>query len=162
MSHESRSYIHDLALIQGITLLENAIKRLDSQDAKLATISSNWVKSFVPAISSQVQLIISVSTNDIASKFLVMKLNKLNDHLLSEFKYRPYALRLSREALHAMMRALQARSHIWDQAQLHTIIESLGYSHAVKTKGLPYYDYEKKEEEEENKKKIKILEYKPS
>jgi len=161
MSHDSRSYARDYAIIQGITLLENAIKRLDTQDAKLTTISSDWIRDFIPAISSQVQLLNSVSTNDIASKYLVKKLNKLNDHLLAEFKYRPYILRLSKEALHAMMRALQARSHIWDQAQLHSILTALGSIHVVKTKGLPLYDYEKEEELEDKKKKVRVLEYRP-
>ncbi|KKM62094.1 hypothetical protein LCGC14_1525130 [marine sediment metagenome] len=163
MSYESssRSYIRDYALIQGITLLENAIKRLEIQDVKLETISDKWVKNIVPTIKTQVQMIISTSADDIASKFLVKKLNKLNDHVLSEFPYLPYVKRLVKEVFDAMLRAIQARSHIWSNAQLQSILTALGSSHVVKTKRLPLYDYEK-EEKKEKKNKLNVLEYRPS
>ncbi|KKK63343.1 hypothetical protein LCGC14_2995250 [marine sediment metagenome] len=163
MSYEgsSRSYVRDYALIQGITLLENAIKRLEVQDTKLETISDEWVKKIVPTIKSQVQMIISTSADDVASKFLVEKLSVLNDHVLSEFPYLPYVNRLVREVFDAMLRAIQARSHIWNKVQLRSILTALGSSHVVKTKGLPLYDYEK-EDKEDKKKKVNVLEYRPS
>lgn len=158
-----RGYIRDYALIRGITLLETTIKGLQKQEIKLANISIEWIRDTCPAIGNQIQMINMTSAKDIASKFLVKKLNKLNDHLLSEFPYLPRVLRLSREALHALNRAYQAHSHIWNQAKFQSIITALGSSNVVKTKKLPYYDYDDDEEEEERKKerKIKILEYKP-
>lgn len=152
MSYD-RSHIKDYALIQGITLLENVLKSLLIQEEKMEVISNEWIKDTCPVIKNQIKLINNTSADDIASKFLVKKLNKLNDHLLSEFPYLQYALRLSREALHAMQRAYQAHSHIWNQVQLHSILTAMGSSHIVKTKALPFYDYEEKEEEEEKEKK---------
>ena len=156
MPYES-SYIRDLALIQGITLLQNAIKRLDAQDKRSEEVSAKWIENDVPTIINQTRIIINTATNDITSKFLVKKLNKLNDELLSEFRHKPYIKRLSREALHAMHRAIQANAHIWNQAQLQSILTGLGSSHVVKTKGLPSYNIEKDEEKEEDKKKPHII-----
>lgn len=158
-----RSNLRDIALIRGITLLENTIKRLQAQQKRTAEISGEWIKDLIPAINNQIDVINDTSANDIASKFLVKKLNKLNDHLLSEFTSIPYALRLSREALSAMFRATQSHSHIWNQAQLESILTALGTSHVVKTKGLPYYDidYDREEEGKDKKKRVKVLEYKP-
>jgi len=155
MSYD-RSYIKEYALIRGITLLENILIGLEEQETKLETISNAWIVAKRPIISNQIKMINSTSADDIASKFLVRKLNKLNDHLLSEFPYIPYAIRLSREALHAMQRALQAHSHIWNQAQLQTILSAMGASTVVKTKGLPYYDYEDEEEKKEKKERRAI------
>ena len=152
-----------MALIRGITLLENTVINLKAEQKRTAEISGEWIKEIIPAINNQIEIINNTSGHDIASKFLVKKLNKLNNHLLSEFTDLLYASRLSREALSALFRATQSHSHIWNQAQLESILTALGSSHVVKTKGLPYYDIEDKEEEEKDKeKRVKVLKYRPS
>lgn len=155
-----RSYLREIAQIRAITLLENTIKNLKAEQKRTAEISGDWIKDIIPAINNQIEMINNTSANDIASKFLVKKLNKLNDHLLSEFTSISYASRLSREALSALFRATQSHSHIWNEAQLESVLTALGSSHVVKTKGLHYYDMEDKEEKK--KKKTKVLEYIPS
>ena len=155
-----RSNLRDIALIRGITLLENTIKSLKAQEKRTAEISGEWIKDLYPAINHQIEMINNTSADDIASKFLVKKLNKLNDHLLSEFPDPSYALRLSRESLSALFRATQSNSHIWNQAQLESVLTALGSSHVVRTKGLPYYDIER--EEKHDKKRVRVLEYKAS
>lgn len=161
MSYD-RSHIRDLALIRGITLLENIFERLDAQEERLTVISAKWIENNAPIISNQIQMIRDTSADDIASRYLVMRLNKLNDHLLSEFPDWDYAVILSIKALKALLRANRSHSHIWNQVQIESVLLAMGSSHVVKTKGLPYFDYEDVDEEKKKKKKTKVLEYKPS
>jgi len=160
MSYD-RSFIKDYALIRGITLLENVFERLDTQEERLTIISAEWIKNNAPIISNQIQMITNTSADDIASKYLVMRLNKLNDHLLSEFPDWKYAVKLSIRALSALLRASRSHGHRWNQVQIESVLLAMGSSHVVKTKSLPYFDYEDDDEEKKKKKKTKVLEYNP-
>ncbi|GAG01191.1 unnamed protein product [marine sediment metagenome] len=155
MSHDS-AYIRNIALIRMITLLENAIKKLIAEGNMQAIISDEWIKNYCPTISSQVHIIISTSANDVASKFLVMKLSKLNDYILEGDCYLPYALRLSREALFAYKNAIQANAHIWTHVQIQSILKALESATVVKTKGLPFVEYEKEQQEKKKKKQKRL------
>ena len=156
MSHDS-SYIRNLALIRGITLLENAVKKLIAEGNMQAIISDEWIKSYCPSISNQVHIINSISADDTASKFLVKKLNKLNDYLLSDPIYLPRVERFSREALFAYKKALQANAHIWTQVQIQSLLKALESATVIKTKGLPFVDYENNDEKNKKKQKRYVI-----
>lgn len=154
MSYD-RSYIRYQALISGISLLENVFDRLDSNKISVRDLSAEWITAIYPAINDQLQILMNISADDIASRYLAYRLNDLNAHLLSENSHEKYARRLVRYCLDAMFRAAQSHSHIWDEVQRQAILEALGSSHVVRTKGLPYYD--SGEEYEEKKKKRYII-----
>ena len=160
MSYD-RSFIKDYALIRGITLLENVFERLDTQEERLTEISAKWIKNNAPIISNQIRMINDTSADDIASRYLVMRLNKLNDHLLSEFPDYGYAVILSIRALSALLRATRSHGHTWNQVKIQSVLVAMGSSSVVKTKKLPYFDYEDDDEEKKKKKKNKVLEYRP-
>ena len=106
-------------------------------------------------------MINDTSADDIPSKYLVMRLNKLNDHLLSEFPDWDYAVILSIKALKALLRANRSHSHMWNQVQIQSVLLAMGSSHVVKTKSLPYFDYDDDDDKKKKKKKTKVLEYNP-
>ena len=164
MSYD-RSFIKDYALIRGITLLENVLERLDVQEERLTIISAEWIKNKAPIIRNQIRMIKDTSADNVASKYFVMRLNKLNEHLLSEFPDWEYAVILSIRALSALLRAIRAGSHTWNRVQIQSILEGMGSSHVVKTKKLPYFGYEDDDDDEEKEKKkekkTKVLEYRP-
>lgn len=159
MTYE-RSYAREWAQIQGITLLQNILKQLENLELTLMTLSESWIENRILNIEQQVQLIFGVSANDVTSQYLVFCINKLNDHLISEFPHREYTLKLTKKAIHAMERAIQAHSHIWSTAQLQSVLTALGSAHVVRTKGSPYY-YNIEQEDKKKEKKIEVLEYKP-
>lgn len=156
MSYE-KSYAQAWAQIQGITLLENMLKHLARQLESITTISGDWAKKGILNIKQQVELIDDVSADDIASKYLVFRINKLNDEIMSEFPYKGYALKLTKKCIYACQRAIQAHSHIWNIAQLQAVLTALGSSHIVKTKGSPYYLSEKEKKKGEEKKEPYFL-----
>jgi len=155
MSYD-KSYIRYQALIQGITLLENVFERLDNTKISLKNLSVEWIKTIFPAINDQLQILMSVPADKIASKYLTDRFNDLNAHLLSENPHEKYARKLVRYCLAALFRTAHSHSHIWDEVQRESILEALGTSHVVRTKGLPYYDSGEEEEKEKKKERRAI------
>jgi len=151
-----KSYIRDYALIQGINLLMNIIKRLQDDIIKLQGVFGEWNETSIISYENQVLLIFGTSANDKSCQYLVDCLSELNNHKLSEFPHKQYLLKLTTESLFAIMNAIKAHSHIWNRVQLQTLTSALGTSHVVKAKGLPYYEPDDKEDEEERY----MLEYK--
>lgn len=155
------SYMHDQAIIQGINLLVNMIKQLRDDIKLLQGVIGDWTESDTFGYVNQVQLIFGTSADDKACGYLVDCLNNLNDHKLFEFPYREYLIKLNKRCLSSIFRAIKSHSHIWNQAQLQTILSALGTAHVVKAKALPYIDLGDEEgEEEKKKKKTYFLEYK--
>lgn len=147
------SYIREYAQLQGINLLMNAIERLKILETTLMQIVVNWQKAKVLVLASQVQLVFGTSADDLTSEYLVYRIGKLNDHLMSEFPHKEYALRLTQKCLYAVLKAIKAHSHLWNKVQLQSILTSLGSSYAIKARGLPYVDTSDEKKEKDKKKK---------
>jgi len=152
-----RSFTREYAQIQGINLLMNVIKRLKSLETKLMTIVNDWQRTRTLGLESQVQLIFGTSGEDLTSKYLVHRISMLNDHLLSEFPHRDYALKLTKKCLNAVFRAIQSNSHLWSKVQMQSILMSLGSGYAIKSKGLPFIDRINKKDKKEKKEQITPL-----
>ena len=147
-----RSYIREYAQLQGINLLMNIIERLKILETNLMSVVVEWQETRTLGLESQVQLIFGTSADDLTSKYLVHRISMLNDHLLSEFPHKDYALKLTKKTLNAVFRAIQSHSHIWNKVQLQSLLMSLGSSYVVKSKNLPYIDYHDQEEKKKKKK----------
>ncbi|HEC40456.1 hypothetical protein LCGC14_0957810 [marine sediment metagenome] len=160
-SNQSNWNIRDYALVQGINLLTNMVGQLRADITLLQGVMTGWKKDSTLDYKNQVQLIFGTSADDKSCEYLVDCLNRLNDHKLSEFPYREYLIKLNSRCLSAIFRAIRAHSHIWNQAQLKTILNALGTAHVVKGKALPYYDSgEDEDQKKERKKERYVLEYK--
>lgn len=162
MSREQSNWnIRDYALVQGINLLTNMVGQLRADIGLLQGVMDGWQKDSTLGFKNQVQLIFGTSAHDKSCEYLVDCLNKLNDHKLYEFPHREYLIKLNSRCLSAIFRAIRAHSHIWNQAQLKTILNALGTAHVVKGRSLPYYDSGEEEGKKKEKQKKKyILEYK--
>lgn len=160
---ERSSYIREYAQIHGINLLMNVIERLKSLEKNLMEIVVNWQETRTLGLVNQVQLIFGTSGDDLTSQYLVYRISLLNEHLMSEFPHKEYALKLTQKCLNAMYRAIQSHSHIWNEVQVKSILASLGSAYVIRTKGLPYIDNIDEEKEDNVKKKKEkpyVLDYK--
>jgi len=140
------------------------VKQLRADVVSIQTIYTTWQKNSTLSFENQVQVIFGTSAEDLTSKYLVHCINKLNDEKMSEFPHQEYLIRLTLDCISAINRAVQSHSHIWNKAQIKTIMEALGTGHVVKGRSLPYYDDDEDEDEEKKRKKEKkpyVLEYKP-
>ena len=161
MSNERSNWsVRDYALIQGINLLVNMIGQLRADIKLLQGVIGDWTLSDTFGYENQVQLIFGTSADDKSCGYLVYCLNNLNDEKLSEFPHKGYLIKLNSRCLSAILRAVKSHSHIWNKAQLQTILNALGTAHVVKGKALPYYDPGEEEKKKEKKKERYVLEYK--
>ncbi|MFW9968758.1 MAG: hypothetical protein ACFFDF_01070 [Candidatus Odinarchaeota archaeon] len=160
----SRTYISDYAQLQGINLLMNMIKQLRADLIALKGVYGDWQKDSTLSFENQVELIFGTSAGDKSPKFLVYCLDKLNREKMSEFPLREYIISLTIDSISAINRAVLEHNHIWNKAQLQTIMEALGSAHVIKGRSLPYYDDGEDEEanngKKEKKKKPYVIEYK--
>ncbi len=160
-SNQSNWNIRDYALVQGINLLTNMIGQLRADISLLQGVMGEWQKDNTLGYKDQIQLIFGTSAHDKSCEYLVYRLNKLNDHKLSEFPHREYLIKLNSKCLSAITRAVKAHSHVWSKVQVQTILNALGTAHVVKGKTLPYYDSgEDEDQKKERKKERYVLEYK--
>ncbi|MFW9971272.1 MAG: hypothetical protein ACFFDF_13850 [Candidatus Odinarchaeota archaeon] len=154
MSYEqSKSTIRDLALIRSITLLENVIKRLDSETTKIETVVNDWEKSGSLELRNKIKILVGTSADRPACRFLVYCMNKLDKHLRSEFPQTDYIKMLVDDCLWALDNAIVGHSHIWNTVQIHSILSGLGSASIEKTKGLPFYDVDDKKEKRRKRQK---------
>jgi len=142
------------------------VKQLRADVVSLQTIYTTWQKDSTLSFENQIEVIFGTSAGDKSSLYLVHCLDKLNREKMSEFPHQEYLITLTLDCISAINRAVRDHSHIWNKAQLHTIMEALGTGHVVKGRVLPYYDSDEDEDEDEEKKKKKekkpyVLEYKP-
>ena len=152
MSYD-RSHVRDYAIIQGITLLENMIKRLEKDRVDLETVFGDWQRDSTLGFESQVRVIWGTSADDKACEYLVDCLTELNSHKMCEFPLREYLITLTDNCIDAVFRAIKAHSHIWNKAQLHTVLNALGSGHVIAGRSLPYYGAPEDEDEDEKEKK---------
>ncbi len=140
-----------MALIQGINLLVNMIKQLRADIVLLEDVFGDWQQKSTLGFENQVKIIFGTSADNRASLYLVGCISKLNKHKMHEFPYREYLVTLTVDCIDAVMRAIQAHSHIWNKVQLQTVLNALGTAHV--TRGLPYYDNEEDEDKKKEQKK---------
>lgn len=150
---EPRSYVHDIALIRGIDLLVNMIEQLKVGMESLQNVFGEWQESSTLGYENQVKIIFGASADNKASLYLVNCLSKLNKHKMHEFPHREYMITLTIDCLDAILRAARAHDHIWNKAQLHTVMSALGSAQVVKGKALAYIDYEDDEDKKKEQKK---------
>lgn len=133
------------------------IKRLDKDRIDLETVFGDWQKNSTLGFESQVRVIWGTSADDKACEYLVDCLSELNSHKMCEFPYREYLIFLTDNCIDAVFRAIKAHSHIWNKAQLHTVLNALGSGHVVAGRSLPYYGEPETEEKEKKTQKRHII-----
>jgi hypothetical protein len=131
------SKAEDLRIVAAVSLVQNAINRLEKMTENLKSIGKDWEKFGMMNMADSMEMILIVGGAGIQGEWFMNSINRLNAHLDSVNPYPATVRVLITYCKAAGLRCLRKFSELWDEVIRKSAIEAFRSGSLTSKNALP-------------------------